>query len=290
MDPRLVTILSAAITEATGITFICTHQQSVNGGDINQAIQLSDHKQSYFIKINDADALNMFITEAHSLAAIRQTNSIRAPRPIAHGISGKYAYLILESIAFDPPSSESWKQMGQQLASLHRHTAEQFGWFEQNTIGSTPQYNGWTANWADFFREYRLQPQLQMADKNGLNLSHTESLLQRVPFILKDHNPMPSLLHGDLWPGNAGFGQNGIPVLFDPASYYGDRETDLAFSELFSGFPNEFYQSYNSTWPLMSSYLQRKPLYNLYHVLNHANLFGGNYIREAQQRIIRLLS
>jgi fructosamine-3-kinase len=290
MNATLKKVLSTAITEATGSPFCGARLQPVTGGDINEAFLLSDAQQSYFIKLNTATKLDMFIAEAQSLTALRQSNSIRAPRPITHGQCENHAFLVLEAIDFGPPASDSWQQMGQQLAAMHRQTAEQFGWPDDNTIGSTPQHNAWTSNWADFFREQRLHPQFEFARKNGLQLAHTDALLQHVASRLKDHHPAPALLHGDLWSGNASFCDDGTPVLFDPASYYGDRETDLAFSEFFGGFAPEFYQGYNDAWPLPSGYQQRKTLYNLYHVLNHANLFGGNYITEAQQMIFQLLA
>ena len=289
MNATLAKVISTAISDAIGSIFIGTKHQPVSGGDINQAFLLSDGQQSYFIKLNTAAKLDMFVTEAQSLTTIRQSDSIRAPRPITHGRSGAHAFLVLKTIDFSPPASDGWQQMGQQLAALHRQTAEQFGWPNDNTIGSTPQHNRWTANWIEFFREQRLRPQFELAYKNGLQLPQSDALLQHVPTLLKDHSPAASLLHGDLWGGNVSFCDDGAPVLFDPASYYGDRETDLAFSEYFGGFSPEFYQSYNEAWPLPAGYQQRKKLYNLYHVLNHANLFGGNYITEAQQLIFQLL-
>lgn len=290
MHRTLIDAISAAITDASGSHFIGIQDQSVSGGDINEAYLLSDGTQSFFIKLNTSAMLSMFVAEAQALTAIRKTSSIQAPRPVTHGISEHHAFLVLETIDFGPPSTDSWQQMGQQLAAMHRSTAAQFGWPEQNTIGSNPQHNAWTSDWANFFGEQRLRPQFKLAHKNGLKLAHTEALIEQVAVLLNDHHPVPSLLHGDLWSGNASFCHDGNPVLFDPASYYGDRETDLAFSEYFGGFPSDFYSGYNQAWPLPSGYQHRKTLYNLYHMLNHANLFGGNYTTEAQQLIFQLLT
>lgn len=289
MEPKLTKAISAAITFATGTPFSSTQQTPISGGDINQAFLLSDEQQSYFIKLNTAARLDMFIAESQALKAILKSNSIRAPRPITHGRSADHAFLVLEAITFGPLSSNSWQHMGQQLAALHRSTTDRHGWHRDNTIGSTPQHNTCSSDWTEFFRNQRLKPQFELAHRNGIPLEHAQALLNHVPALLKDHQPSPALLHGDLWSGNASFCHDGTPVLFDPASYYGDRETDLAFSEYFGGFAPEFYDSYNEAWPLPSGYQQRKTLYNLYHVLNHANLFGGNYVTEAQQMIFQLL-
>src|SRR5439155_724376 len=132
-------------------------------------------------------------------------------------------------------------------------------------------------SWSDFWREARLEPQLELARKNGMGkslLRKGEQLAEAVPGLLTDHTPIASLLHGDLWSGNAGFLADGTPVLFDPAVYWGDREADLAMTELFGGFPQAFYSAYAGAAPLDPGYAVRKALYNLYHVLNHANLYG----------------
>lgn len=257
---------------------------------MNQAFLLTDtQQQSYFVKLNSADKLDMFIAESQALKIIDKSGSIHAPRPITHGRTQNHAFLVLETIEFGPPAESSRQEMGLQLAALHRTTNDRHGWHRDNTIGSNQQHNPWTTEWADFFRNQRLKPQFELAHRNRIPFEHAQALLDQVPKLLEGHTPAPSLLHGDLWSGNTSFCEDGTPVLFDPASYYGDRETDLAFTEYFGGFSPEFYQGYNEAWPLPEGYSQRKPLYNLYHVLNHANLFGGNYITEAQQMIFQLL-
>ena len=170
------------------------------------------------------------------------------------------------------------------LAAAHREAGPRFGWSRDNYIGSTPQANGWCDDWAEFWRERRLRPQLELAARKGFNLGRIDP----VP-VLQNHKPQPALLHGDLWSGNAGFTADG-PVVLDPAVYYGDREADLAMTELFGGFPREFYDAYNKAWPLESGYPRRKHLYNLYHLLNHLNLFGGGYLAQvkATLRLLRL--
>jgi fructosamine-3-kinase len=173
--------------------------------------------------------------------------------------------------------------MGRMLAALHRNTSERFGWASDNWIGLSPQANGWSEDWIGFWRERRLLPQLERA---GL-VSKAAPLLERLAGFFPGHRPVPSLLHGDLWRGNAGFTPEGA-VIFDPAVYYGDREADLAMSELFGGFPRAFYAAYEDAWPLDSGYAQRKNLYNLYHLLNHLNLFGSGYLGQVQAALEKL--
>jgi fructosamine-3-kinase len=168
------------------------------------------------------------------------------------------------------------------LAHAHRKPGPRFGWTRDNYIGLTPQKNDWCDDWAEFWRERRLRPQIDLARRNGLDVPLVDPRT-----FLDEHQPAPSLLHGDLWRGNAGFTKDG-PVVFDPAVYYGDREADLAMTELFGGFPREFYRAYNETFALDAGYEKRKHLYNLYHLLNHVNLFGGGYLGQAKS-CLRLL-
>jgi fructosamine-3-kinase len=171
--------------------------------------------------------------------------------------------------------------MARMLAKLHRTTSARFGWESDNWIGLAPQKNGWSDDWAGFFLERRLRPQAEWAAAKGFRIA-----LPDVTRLL-GHRPEPSLLHGDLWSGNAGFTREG-PVLFDPAVYYGDREADLAMTELFGGFPREFYAAYAAEFPLVPGYEARRDAYNLYHVLNHLNLFGAGYLAQAQTLLARL--
>ncbi|MGH8705329.1 MAG: fructosamine kinase family protein, partial [Burkholderiales bacterium] len=220
----------------------------------------------------------MYAAEAEGLAALRAAG-VRAPEPYAHGVRGGEAYLEMEHLDLGGPAD--WPAMARMLASLHRHVAGRYGWPRDNWIGLAPQKNGEFGDWIGFWRERRLQPQLELARSNGHRFD-AAALLDRVAGFFKGYTPLPSLLHGDLWSGNAGFLAGGAPVLFDPAVYYGDREADLAMSELFGGYPREFYAAYREAWPLDSGYEMRKPLYNLYHLLNHLNLFGSGYLRQVQ--------
>ena len=287
MNAKLQFNIVQAIEAATNSIFEVQRVETCGGGCINNAVIIHGNSQKYFVKLNKATKMEMFVAEAAGLEAMHKTETIRVPGPIVHGSFGDTAYLVLEALEFE--SHGDWQIMGQQLAKLHRQTAECFGWERDNTIGSTPQHNNWMDDWAEFFRDQRLGFQLQLARKNGYHFDQTDALMDSVTDILKGHTPEPSLLHGDLWSGNASFLSNGQPVIYDPACYYGDRETDLAFSEYFGGFPSDFYKGYRSEWPLSDGYKQRKILYNLYHVLNHVNLFGSGYAGSAQQMIRQLI-
>lgn len=176
---------------------------------------------------------------------------------------------------------------------MHRITQTQYGWQRDNTIGATPQPNTQSRDWVDFWRRQRLQFQLDLAAANGAPralLAGGEDLLERFPALFAGHAPAASLLHGDLWSGNHAYTRSGEPAIFDPAVYYGDREADLAMTELFGGFGDDFYAAYNACWPLDPGYGTRKTLYNLYHILNHFNLFGGGYAGQAQRMTDALLS
>jgi fructosamine-3-kinase len=275
------------IQSVTGRPFQGSDRVSIGGGCINQAFRVWDAQQSYFVKLNKAKQVSLFEAEALALQELSATQSIRVPRSICWGVAATQSYLVLEWINLD--GAPDWSAMGRQLAQLHRTSSQEFGWHRENVIGETPQPNPWTQDWAEFFAEHRIKYQLELAHRNGGRFSHAESLLNQIPQLLKNHSPEPSLVHGDLWSGNAAFAQTG-PVVFDPAAYYGDREVDLAMTGLFGGFPEAFYQGYQAAWPLNPGYQQRKALYNLYHVLNHFNLFGGGYASQADQMMKQLVT
>jgi fructosamine-3-kinase len=285
-------LLSAAIGDATQRPFRVQELVPVGGGSINEAFRLEGIDSSrYFLKLNAAEHYPMFIAEAAGLDAISATDTLRAPQCVVHGVAGEQCYLVLEYLDLKPRGNA--RQLGEQLAALHRCSNSRFGFAHDNFIGSTPQPNGWRDDWIGFWREQRLGFQLQLAAKNGHGValqSLGEKVLDALPAFFEGYTPQPSLLHGDLWSGNHAFLPDGTPALFDPAIYYGDRECDLAMTELFGGYPAEFYAAYRAAWPLHAGYVTRRELYNLYHILNHANLFGEGYARQAEQIMRRLLS
>jgi protein-ribulosamine 3-kinase len=292
MNPSLTAQLSTVISNETLCSFTLSKSTPVGGGSINQAYRLEGTDGSrYFLKLNDAQHLTMFVAEAEGLEAITETNTIRVPRPIAHGSAGRQSYLVLEYLELS--SRGDAKLLGEQLAALHRCKGKRFGFSQDNFIGTTPQPNAWTDDWVTFWREHRLGFQLRLAEESGYGgqlQSLGEKLLDALPAFFANHTPQPSLLHGDLWSGNHAFLADGTPTIFDPAAYYGDRECDLAMTELFGGYPADFYAAYRAAYPLDAGYAARKNLYNLYHILNHANLFGGGYARQAEQMMQRLLA
>ena len=276
--------IAIAISQATGVKFTSDRRQAQSGGCINQTTKISDGKRDFFVKTNTAHQLDMFVAEAIALQQIYATKTILVPQPICRGIAGEAAYLVLESL--DLGGGQDWEAMGRNLAAMHRVTSDRgFGWDRDNTIGATPQINNWTNSWLDFWREYRLAFQIRLAKRKGWRCSiPEEKIYAALPEFFRDYQPQPSMVHGDLWGGNADF-VNGEPVIFDPALYFGDREVDLAMTELFGGFPSKFYRAYNAAYPLDAGYQKRKTLYNLYHILNHFNLFGGGYGSQANRMI-----
>lgn len=284
--------ISQHISQCSGTNFIAKEAESLSGGCINQVFCLTDGNNLYCVKLNRADHHDLFKAEHAGLLELAAAEAIRVPRPICDGLSEGKSYLVLEYIKLSSDGNRGMAQAGQQLANMHHTTAEQFGWQADNFIGTTPQFNQQTESWCDFWRDQRLGYQLSLAKQNGYRgqLQHRgERLLELLPLLL-NHMPEASLLHGDLWSGNIGFTVEGAPLIFDPAPYYGDREADLAMTELFGGFSSEFYAAYRESWPLDAEYGVRKQLYNLYHILNHLNLFGGGYLREAEVMIDRLLA
>jgi fructosamine-3-kinase len=282
------TVIAADISQVTNQNFQIQQRRAVSGGCINQSYIISSSTATYFVKLNQADQIAMFAAEAVGLKQISSTSSIRVPLPICWGVAAT-SYLVLECLELSSTKA-NWEVMGRNLAAMHQITINQkFGWQQNNTIGATPQINTWTGNWIDFYTQHRLLYQFQLARQRGGNFPLQDKLLTAIPQLL-NHKPQPSLVHGDLWGGNAGFTSTGEPVIYDPATYFGDREVDLAMSELFGSFPADFYRGYNAVFPLESGYAHRKILYNLYHIINHFNLFGGSYASQANRMIEQILN
>ncbi len=284
--------IATQIAAASGEPFQPTPSRQVGGGCINAAVVLADGGRRWFVKLNDASRLDMFEAEHDGLAAMAATNSIRVPQPLCCGTSGRHAFIAMEYIALGGSGGATAERAGEALAAMHRSSADAHGWHRDNTIGSTPQPNHRDRDWARFWCQRRLGFQLALAAQNGYGgrlQDRGARLLEHVDALL-DHTPAPSLLHGDLWGGNFGGDDQGNPVIFDPACYYGDREADIAMTELFGGFGSRFYAAYNAAWPLPAGYATRRMLYNLYHILNHLNLFGGGYGSQAERMMDRLLA
>lgn len=265
--------------------------QATGGGDISAAWKIQTADGPVFLKTGSESAFAMFEAEAEGLRELAGAKAIRVPRVLAVARHDDGTLIAMEWLELGGASADTQRILGRQLAEMHRHTQDRFGWSRDNTIGLTPQHNDYADRWPDFFREQRLEYQLRLASENGFRgelQSTGQALLEILDRFFEDHSPDVSLLHGDLWGGNWS-SVNGQPVIFDPAVYYGDRETDLAMTRLFGGFSADFYRAYESSWPLSEGYEQRITLYQLYHVLNHLNLFGASYLGRAQAMIAKLL-
>lgn len=283
--------VSEAIGASLGEEVSVRSTRPVAGGCINEAQALETTSGTrYFVKFNRSDAIAQFVVEAEALAEIAATGTVRAPRPVCHGIAEGQSFLALEYIEMGRGSKEAEAELGRRLAAMHGVTRERFGWRRDNFIGSTPQVNTpLSDDWVAFYRDCRLAPLFRLARCQGCAVRGEDQLLEGIGAFFEDYQPAPSLLHGDLWGGNAGYTPSGEPVIYDPAVYWGDRETDLAFTEMFGGFGDSFYDAYQEAWPLDADSRHRTELYNLYHLLNHAILFGGGYASQAQSTVGRLI-
>jgi len=285
--------IAAHISETQGRPFRVQTHYPVTGGCINHTYRIEGMGQNYFVKLNWIARLDMFAAEAEGLAALSQPAVIKVPTPICWGTTDEQAYLVIEYVALFGDSQVASRQLGQQLAVLHQVTQPHFGWHRHNYLGTTPQLNHTSADWVSFWQQQRLGYQLQLAAERGYGgqlQDYGQQLLDVLGVFFQTYQPAASLLHGDLWSGNYAINPDREPVIFDPAVYYGDRETDIAMTELFGGFPVDFYAVYQEYAPLDVGYSVRKGLYNLYHILNHLNLFGGSYAGQAERMIQHLLS
>jgi fructosamine-3-kinase len=276
--------------------------QPVGGGCIHRAWQLELRDGSRrFAKANHASLMPVLAAEAdglQALAAAAESGAASGPTPTVPETLGLAelegeAVLLLSWLELGPGSPQGWQELGAGLARLHRASLtageRRFGWPSNNFIGSGQQANSWQSSWGAFWRDQRLGVQLRQAEAAGRALPQAQTLLELVPEWLSHHHPDACLVHGDLWSGNASLLRSGGSALFDPAVYRGDREVDLAMARLFGGFPASFFVGYHQEWPMAPGHQQRVELYNLYHLLNHANLFGGSYWQQSATSIQALL-
>lgn len=290
------TLLAAEIESLAraqlGDTFRVETVTPVHGGDISPALCVAGGGWQLFVKLRPAADRDMFDAEADGLAALAANTSFRIPRVLGICDTEQHSALILEWLDVAPlRNAHDASRAGEALAAMHAIPQPRFGWPRDNYIGSTPQTNPETDNWARFFAQHRLTPQLQRAAQQGFGgdlQRNGERVCERLPAFFLEYHPAPSLIHGDLWSGNVGVLPDGTPALFDPACYCGDREAELAMTELFGGFPMAFYAAYRAALPLHDDYERRKPIYNLYHVLNHLNLFGRGYLGQAERMLEQL--
>lgn len=286
--------IAGHISKATGQPFQIQTIYTITGGFNSLAYRVEGTGQNYFVKVNTRDRFEMFAAEASGLAEIGQTAVIKVPMPLCWGTTEGHAYLVMEYIALRNDYTQSaTTALGQQLAVMHQVSRFPYGWYRHNYIGLNMQMNTLENDWVTFWQKHRLGFQLSLAARNGYGgelQRHGERLLADLGLFFSNYQAYSSLLHGDLWLGNYAMDMQGQPVLFDPAVYYGDRETDLATTELFGGFSASFYAAYHERWPIDPGFSVRKNLYKLYHILNHLNLFGGTYLGQAERMIASLLS
>ena len=283
--------LAAVLAEQLELPLSEPRAVPLGGGDINSSFRLEFGQARFFVKLNRLELLPMFLAEKAGLEAIRHSGTIRVPAVYRVGKEGAYACIVMEHL--DLGGSPQPDVLARQLAAMHRCYGDSFGFEGDNTIGSTPQINDRCDDWIDFWRRHRLGFQLALARENGFDSRLIESgyrLADNLGSLFTGYQPLASLLHGDLWSGNQGADRAGNPVIFDPACYYGDHEADLAMMELFGGPGERFFAVYNEHFPIDAGYALRRDLYNLYHLLNHANLFGGGYPAQSQRVIDKLLS
>lgn len=261
------------------------NSRSISGGCISDSLLLiTESGKKYFLKVNNTQPEDMFIKEANGLKELSIANTIRIP----HVIFVHSNYILLEAIESGTRIKKFFEDFGRRFAEMHKFTSDQFGFYENNYIGSTlqiniPQHNE-ANNWTEFYFNKRILFQYELAVKNGYGDSTLKSLIKKlenkIQEILKGSDEPPCLLHGDLWGGNYIVDEKGEACLIDPAVYYGHREADLAMTKLFGGFSSEFYKAYNEFYPLPDGYDYRENIYKLYHVMNHLNLFGTGYYNQ----------
>jgi fructosamine-3-kinase len=278
-------------TRVEGALGLCIVRAArVQGGDINDAFELGlADGRSVFLKSNAHAPPGLFAAEAQGLAFLREAAALRVPEVLAFSSSSEQpGFLLLEFVRSAQPRSDFDEQLGCGLATLHRAGAPTFGFSQANFIGRLPQSNRAQPSWSEFYREQRLQPQLHAASRAGLAppslLRDFERLFLALPELVGESEP-PARLHGDLWSGNLLVDEHGSPCLIDPAVYGGQREMDLAMMRLFGGFANRVFAAYAEAFPLCQGHQERVPLYQLYPLLVHLNLFGGSYLSSVQSAL-----
>ncbi len=301
IPPRLLSILEQTLT-ALGDASSIQHGIPVEGGCISHTLRLVTDHASYFLKWDDRPLPRLFTADREGLALVRETGAIRIPQVLAAvDQSGDCAGFILQEWIEPEDRPEDWPvRLGHSLAEMHHRSAlsapadRGYGLADWNYLGLVQQTNGWDTDWTRFFGERRLRPQVALAAGKGLLSTllgaSIEKLIERLPEWLDDVPRQPALLHGDLWRGNVLWTCGGEPALVDPAVYYGDREAELAFTELFGGFPPAFYDAYESAWPTAPGREDRRDLYNLYHLLNHLNHFGVSYLPQVENVVKKFIS
>ncbi|MGF1844232.1 fructosamine kinase family protein [Vibrio clamense] len=283
--------ISQQLSDTLLFDFNLVEKTKISGGDISECYMISDGEQRYFVKVNSRDFFAKFEAEAENLRLLRETSTIFVPELVLIGKSKTNSFIVLNYLPTKTlDDAKNSYAFGVKLAKLHQWGEQkEFGFDRDNFIGATHQPNKWCKKWSRFFSEQRIGWQLQLLKEKGIEFCDIDAFVESIHQRLANHHPRPSLIHGDLWYGNVSNSVSG-PICYDPASYWGDLECDIAMTELFEGFQPDFYQGYESVTPLDIHYAERKDIYNLYHILNHCNQFGGHYVEQAQLLITKIQS
>ncbi|UJF18314.1 fructosamine kinase family protein [Vibrio sp. SS-MA-C1-2] len=281
--------ISLQLSDVLEHSFTIKEHTTVKGGEICDCFCISDEQeQRFFVKVNNRNFIKLFQSEVDSLQQLTKSNSIQVPRVIHLGRAKEMAFLVLNFLPTKPLNSRTAAQLGDDLAALHLWGDQlEYGFDSDNYIGESIQPNKWRKHWSRFFSEQRIGWQLQLAKERGIEFGDIDSIIERSNEILHGHQPKPALLHGELSKHNVAMTVTG-PILYDPASYWGDRECDIAFTELEASLPATFYESYQQAYPLDPNYENRRELYQLYYILNQCNLYGGKYLDKADQYLRNL--
>ncbi|MBV4413395.1 fructosamine kinase family protein [Enterobacteriaceae bacterium YMB-R22] len=267
-----------------------TQRVALTGGEIHAAWRAQFNGQDIFVKSDTKEMLPCFTAEADQLALLARSKTVQVPKTLAVGSTRDESFIVLAYLPPRPLDAHNAFLLGQQLAHLHQWSDQpHFGLDFDNHLATTPQPNSWQRRWSTFFAEQRIGWQLELAAEKGLAFGDIDVIVDAIHSLLANHQPQPSLLHGDLWSGNCALGPLG-PFIFDPACYWGDRECDLAMLPLHREQPAQIYDGYQSVTPLPDGFLERQPIYQLYTLLNRARLFGGEHITLAQRTLDRVLA
>jgi len=273
----------------------CSHVQNLTGsphGVLNQCFIFETDKGKFFVKVNGKNDLAMYEAEANGLKSLKETHTLRVPVPHYWAAEGDHSFLIMEYIQLKHHTPSSQQTLGRLLAKMHLVKGPgKFGYEIDNTIGTTPQINTWNDNWVEFFLTNRLEFQLRLLERTVGDteiLRKGEKFIEQYSAFFEGLEVVPSLLHGDLWSGNTAADEQGEPVIYDPAVYYGHHEADFGILLLFGGFSQEFHEAYREIIPMAPGFEERQLGYQLYHYLNHYNLFGSSYRPSCMQILSRL--
>lgn len=276
------------LSEHLGSAEIGEHVE-LPGGEIHAAWRLRYGDKDVFVKCNSRELLPLFAAEADQLSLLARSKTVRVPEVYGVGSDRDYSFLLLEYQPLVSLDVDNAYLLGQQLAALHQWSEQlEFGLDFDNELATIPQPNAWQRKWSTFFSQQRIGWQLQLAAEKGINFGDIDQIIERVRSKLQNHQPQPSLLHGDLWPHNCGQSDQG-PIIFDPACYWGDKECDLSMLPLYPNIPNQLIDGYQSITPLPNGYIERQSVYQLYYLLNRCNLFGSQHEVVVQRAIERLL-